>query len=170
MKLTEGTRYRTRDGRITPPVERSTADPEFPWLTIVDGTRLTYTDDGRWRRGPSSHLDLVDPVKMVDLVNLDEMINLVEQAGMFNNTTPFGLLSAEDRQLLKDSPHGIEIYTDKGWIDCPNPVWASAITYRARRQPATARYVRYVELALGNQLKLVITSVGGRVTNVEWEE
>lgn len=49
---------------------------------------------------------------------------------------PFGLLPEEVKEALKAYDH-VETYSLGEWRACPNPLWESALAYRAKPIPTT---------------------------------
>ena len=52
-----------------------------------------------------------------------------------DNKTPFGLLTPEEQEHLRNWPHGVQMYRGQiGWIDSGRIAWAysSTNTYRTR--------------------------------------
>ena len=52
------------------------------------------------------------------------------------NRVPFGLLTEEERAVLRLWPHGCEIYVGEGiFVETGHPEWWAAIVYRAKPAP-----------------------------------
>ena len=54
-----------------------------------------------------------------------------------DNKTPFGLLTPEEQEHLRNWPHGVQMYRGQiGWIDSGRIAWAYSSTNTYRTKPA----------------------------------
>jgi hypothetical protein len=52
------------------------------------------------------------------------------------NQIAFGLLTQEDRNVLRSWPHGIECYLFGTWVSCAAPtLWSSDVVFRGKPAP-----------------------------------
>jgi hypothetical protein len=59
------------------------------------------------------------------------------------NRIAFGLLTQEDRNVLRSWPHGIECYSFGQWVSCAAPtLWSSDVVFRGKPAPVvTSKWV-----------------------------
>ena len=64
-----------------------------------------------------------------------------------DNKTPFGLLTPEEQEHLRNWPHGVQMYRGQiGWIDSDRIAWAyfSTNTYRTKPAPKPLTRVEWI--------------------------
>lgn len=55
-----------------------------------------------------------------------------------DNKTPFGLLTEEEQEHLRNWPHGVEWYGYDRWADCASLAWVLSRAYRTKPAPKPA--------------------------------
>jgi hypothetical protein len=147
MKIEEGKYYKTRDGRKVGPMVNNGNDNEpFVWTDGNGGCWAHNGEDGLafGRIGTPTPGDCV--AELIDVYTIPTM--------------PFGLLTPEQQQALRDHDGVTEFYTGKGWEVASTPAWLVRYTYRAKPKPALVpdtvpwdaiapEYVQYVRTASG---------------------
>lgn len=126
MKIEEGKYYKTRDGRKVGPMYSSAGE----WLCdhTIDDFHPMYSDDGLsmfFTAGVAGDYPIADLIEEwrdpIDVYTIPTM--------------PFGLLTPEQQQALRDHDGGLEGFLGDGWAVCAVPSWHPTSTYRAKPKP-----------------------------------
>jgi len=119
VKIEEGKYYKTRDGRKVGPMV-PIYGLTYAWR---DHDAFYYTAIGALYQHGQSDRDLIEEWRdPIDVYTIPTM--------------PFGLLTPEQQQALRDLPSGcIDWYCDGKWVTTRNSVWALDLTYRAKPKP-----------------------------------
>ena len=128
MKIEEGKYYKTRDGRKVGPM--SVPPKNATWSSIVRSDTVVYgvpkgwCDGGRYSaNGGVDDLDLIEEWRdHIDVYTIPTM--------------PFGLLTPEQQQALRDHDGDVDHYGVNGWQEIDRPKWRDTSTYRAKPKPA----------------------------------
>jgi hypothetical protein len=152
MKIEEGKYYKTRDGRKVGPMVRGRAGSVSAYWTcrvnpLEDAAAGWFECGSFW---PDGHINRNDRTMARDLI--EEWRDPIDVYTI--PTMPFGLLTPEQQQALRDHDGVIEFYAGKGWDVASTPAWLVRYTYRAKPKSALvpdtvpwdaidARYVRY---------------------------
>jgi hypothetical protein len=123
MKIEEGKYYKTRDGRKVGPMFDNSDEYNDPFVWS-DGNGGCWAHDGEdglacGRIGTPTPGDCV--AEFIDVYTIPTM--------------PFGLLTPEQQQALRDHDGEIEYFSHHGW-DGLDPEWITTSTYRAKPKPA----------------------------------
>jgi hypothetical protein len=157
MKIEEGKYYKTRDGRKVGPMVRVNVGSVSAYWTCrgnpLENAAAEWFECGSF--WPEGHTLRTERTMARDLI--EEWRDLIDVYTI--PTMPFGLLTPEQQQALRDHDGVIEFFGSRGWSDV-NPEWLAAISYRAKPKPALVpdtvpwdaiapEYVRYVRFADG---------------------
>jgi hypothetical protein len=180
MKIEEGKYYKTRDGRKVGPM--SVPPKDTTWSSIVKSDTIVYgvpkgwCDGGRYNAyGGVDDLDIIEEwhdecghpfcadtcgSSAIDVYTIPTM--------------PFGLLTQEQQQSLRDHDGCVEGFLGDGWAVCAVPSWHPVSTYRAKPKPALVPdtvpwdaiapdFVRYKRNEIGDCYVIKANGVSARI-------
>jgi hypothetical protein len=134
MKIEEGKYYKTRDGRKVGPMVRGIVGSVQAYWTCrgnpLENAAAEWFECGSF--WPEGHKNRSDTTIARDLI--EEWRDPIDVYTI--PTMPFGLLTPEQQQALRDHDGGVEWYSHADWVVRQNPAFGKTDTYRARPKPA----------------------------------
>jgi hypothetical protein len=134
MKIEEGKYYKTRDGRKVGPMVRGHVGSQSAYWTCrgnpLENAAAEWFECGSF--WPEGHDNRSNTTMARDLI--EEWREPIDVYTI--PTMPFGLLTPEQQQALKDHDGVIECYEGDFWGVTRPPLWGRGYTYRAKPKPA----------------------------------
>jgi hypothetical protein len=135
MKIEEGKYYKTRDGRKVGPMVRGHVGSQSAYWTcrcnpLENAAAEWFKCGSFW---PDGHTLRTERTMARDLI--EEWRDPIDVYTI--PTMPFGLLTPEQQQALRDHDGVIEYFGGNDWIaPKESPLWGRSATYRAKPKPA----------------------------------
>jgi hypothetical protein len=133
MKIEEGKYYKTRDGRKVGPMVRGHVGSQSAYWTcrcnpLENAAAEWFKCGSFW---PDGHTLRTERTMARDII--EEWRDPIDVYTI--PTMPFGLLTPEQQQALRDYDGVIEGFGSGGWYGVA-PSWLASTTYRAKPKPA----------------------------------